>query len=88
MREWLPRIQMAQCKKRRAWVGGRENDVSENLTPKFPSKGGAMSHTPLPPAPRKVHLWCTFFALSAMNGPLPAELKFRENTALATITAF
>ena len=47
-----------------------------------------MSHTPLPPAPRKVHFWCTFFALPAMNGPLPAELKFRENTALATITAF
>ena len=28
-----------------------ENDVSENLAPKFPSKGGAMSYTPLPPPP-------------------------------------
>ena len=39
-----------------------------------------MSRTPLPPAPRKVHLWCIFSALPAMNGPLLAELKFRENT--------
>ena len=35
-----------------------------------------MSLTPLPPIPcRKVHLWCIFFALLAMNGPLPAELN-------------
>ena len=33
--------------------------------------------------PRKrVPLWCIFFALPAVNGPLPAELKFRENTAV------
>ena len=32
------------------------------------------------PSPRKVHLWGIFFALPAMNGPLPAEIKFRENT--------
>ena len=41
-----------------------------------------MSLTPLPPPPGKVHLWCTFFALPAMNGPLPAELQFWENTDL------
>ena len=29
----------------------------------------------------KVHLWDTPFVLPAMNGPLPAGLKFRENTA-------
>ena len=34
------------------------------------------------PSPRKVHLWgiLNFFALPARNGPLPAEIKFRENT--------
>ena len=31
--------------------------------------------------PRKVGLWYIAFALRAMNGPLPAELKIRENTA-------
>ena len=40
-----------------------------------------MSLTPLPPSPRKVCLWRIFFALPFRNGPLPAELKFRENTA-------
>ena len=35
-------------------------------------------HYPLPP--RKVLLWARFFALDAMNGPLPAVLKFSENT--------
>ena len=43
-----------------------------------------MSHTPLPPCPQEsaplVHV---FAALAAMNGPLPAELKFRENTVEA-----
>ena len=39
-----------------------------------------MSLTPLPPSPRKVCLWRIFFALPFRNGPLPAELKFRENT--------
>ena len=54
-----------------------------NLAPKFLKEGGTMSLTPLPPPPthpRKLHLWCIFFALLAMNGPLPAELKFWENT--------
>ena len=41
-----------------------------------------MSITPLlPPPPRRLCYWCIFFALLAMNGPLPSELKFRENTA-------
>ena len=31
---------------------------------------------------RKVCLWHIFFALPAMNGPFPAELKFRENTGV------
>ena len=39
------------------------------------------STTPLPPG--KVCLWCIFFALLVMNGPLPAELKFGKNTGLA-----
>ena len=39
-----------------------------------------MPLNPLPLSPRKVHLWYIFFALLAMNGPLPTELKFRENT--------
>ena len=38
-------------------------------------------HYSLPPG--KVQLWCIFFALLVMNGPLPAELKFRENTGFA-----
>ena len=29
---------------------------------------------------RTVCLWCTFCALPVRNGPLPTELKFRENT--------
>ena len=33
-----------------------------------------------PPHPRKVCLWHIFFALPVMSGPLPAELKLRENT--------
>ena len=54
----------------------------ENLAPKCPSEDGSMSLSPLSPAsPRKVcSLWHIFFVLLAMNGPLPAELKFRENT--------
>ena len=40
-----------------------------------------MSLNPLPPPPRKVHFCGIYFALPAMNGPLPAKLKFRENTA-------
>ena len=44
-----------------------------------------MSLPPLgrpPPPPRKVPLWCIFFALPAKNGPLPAELKLRKITVL------
>ena len=37
-----------------------------------------MSFTVLPPPQESAHI---FFALLAMNGPLPAELKFREKTA-------
>ena len=40
---------------------------------------------PLPHPRRKVCLWHIFFALPAMNGPLPAELKFRENTVYASV---
>ena len=57
-------------------------DVSENLAPEFPNKGGAKSPTPLPPCPQESAPLCIFFALLAMNGPLPAELKFRENTGI------
>ena len=39
-----------------------------------------MSLTSLSPSPRKVYLWHMFFALLVRNGPLPAELKLRENT--------
>ena len=35
-----------------------------------------MSFILLPPPQESAHI---FFALPAMNGPLPAELKFREN---------
>ena len=45
---------------------------------KVPSEGGSMSLTPLPPPPPEEKY--IFFALPSMNGPLPAELKFRENT--------
>ena len=41
-----------------------------------------MSLTPLPPSPGRVSVFLGhFFALLPMNGPLPAELNFRENTA-------
>ena len=42
-----------------------------------------MSLTPLPPPPppnQKSAPVGHIFALLAMNGPLPAELKFEENT--------
>ena len=38
-----------------------------------------MSLTPLPPLPPLLEKYI-FFALPSMNGLLPAELKFRENT--------
>ena len=54
----------------------------------FPVRAGHVpnSTTLLPPPPREVHLWYTFFGLLAMNSPLPAELKFRENTATIMFT--
>ena len=48
--------------------------VSEDLAPKSP---GSVTHSTTPSTPQG-HI---FFALLAMNGPLPAEPKFRENTA-------
>ena len=46
-----------------------------------------MSSTPLPPFPAgKCTSGAYFFALLAMNGPLPAELNFRENTATVMFT--
>ena len=41
-----------------------------------------MSLTPLPPSPLESVPLAHFFCLSGheKNGPLPAELKFRENT--------
>ena len=33
-----------------------------------------------PPPARRVHLWYIILVLPVKNGPLPAELKFRENT--------
>ena len=41
-----------------------------------------MSLTPLPPPPPLLEKYI-FFALPSMNGPLPAELKFRENPAFS-----
>ena len=51
---------------------------------KIPGDGGVpVPHSTCPPPtpllPRKV--LSIFFALPSMNGPLPAELKFRENPA-------
>ena len=41
-----------------------------------------MSLTPLPPSRHQESVPVEHtFTLPAMNGPLPAELKFRENTA-------
>ena len=37
-----------------------------------------MSLTLLTPSPKESALLAHFFALPAMNGPLPAELKIRE----------
>ena len=44
---------------------------------KFASEGGVH----VPPS-KSVY----FFALPSMNGPLPAELKFRENTGQGSFT--
>ena len=59
------------------------NDISENLAPKFHSEVEAMPLNPLPPLPPppgKCASGTYFLPLLAMNGSLPAELKFRENT--------
>ena len=42
-----------------------------------------MSLTPLPPSPPLSLEKSIFFALPSTNGPLPYELKFRENTVLS-----
>ena len=47
--------------------------LSKIVTPKFPS---IVPHFTTP----STHQGRIFFALLAMNGALPAELKFRENT--------
>ena len=57
------------------------NDVSEDLAPKFPFN---VPHSTTPSTPQG-HL---FFALLAMNGPLPAEPKCRENTAKVANVSF
>ena len=46
------------------------NDDSKNLAPPRVRPGPSLHYPPLPTPP----------ALPAMNGPLPAELKFKENT--------
>ena len=54
---------------------------SENLAPKFHSEVEAISLTPLPPSHPGKCTTGTFLALPVMSGPLPTELKFRENAA-------
>ena len=54
-----------------------------NLAPKFPREGTAMSLTPVPlplPLCQESAPLGHFYWLRAMNAPLPAELKFGENT--------
>ena len=48
----------------------------------FPVKAGPCPslHRPPSPPPPLLEKYI-FFALPSLNGPLPAELKFRENTA-------
>ena len=50
----------------------------------FPVRAGPCPslHCPPPPILEKY----IFFALPSMNGPLPAELKFRENTGQGSFT--
>ena len=43
-----------------------------------------MSLTPPSPLPPPLLEKYVFFALPSLNGPLPAELKFRENTEAET----
>ena len=53
------KVTMAICVKKLLTWG---NDILENLAPKFPSKGGAMSHNSLPPYPQEIapvtHIFC------------------------------
>ena len=46
-----------------------------------------MSLTPPPPSPRKVCLWQIFFALPVRNGPLSAELKFKDKHCTFTFSS-
>ena len=58
-------------------------DVSENLAPKdFPLRLGPYDPHPTSLPGQSLHPWCIFLALPVRNGLLPAELKFKENTAL------
>ena len=53
----------------------------------FPVKAGPCPSLHRPPSPPPPPLEkCIFFALPSMNGPLPAELKFRENTGQGSFT--
>ena len=55
----------------------------------FPVKAGpcpSLHRPPSLPPPSLLEKYI-FFALPSMNGLLPAELKFRENTVVATIQA-
>ena len=45
----------------------------------FPVRAGPCPSLHCPPPPPLLEKYI-FFALPSMNGPLPAELKFRENT--------
>ena len=51
----------------------------------FQLRVGHVPHSTNPSPTRKVHLWHIFFALLVVNGPLPAELKFRENTGISRV---
>ena len=50
----------------------------------FPVKAGPCPSLHCPPSPLLEKY--IFFALPSMNGPLPAELKFRENTGQGSFT--
>ena len=47
----------------------------------FPVKAGPCPSLHRPPSPPLLEKFI-FFALPSMNGSLPAELKFRENTGI------
>ena len=52
------------------------------LASKFHGEVEFMFLTSLPPPPQESTPLAHFLALPAMNGPLPAELKFWENAAI------